>query len=218
MAGLMDATRAMELGKAAYAYTLETLRIGAANRQSNPLVHVNWEKVGGVEVPVFTRRQQSYAYQCVNGMRALRKEIVESDGKMTDIEKEPFRGFLANQTGCGNCAEHAAMAFAWLYVNGHVFVEVLEATGGDHAFCVLNRDGATDPAKPESWNAGAVYIDPWRREISFGREMPRSNSHNLGGFGFTKLHFAIKTRAEGPEDGAMGRAVGKTVQASVPGR
>ena len=215
MAGRMDATKAMELGKAAYAFTLDALKIGAANRQSNPLAHVNWEEVGGVEVPVFTRRQQSYAYQCVNGMRALRKEIVDADAKMTDIEKELFRGLLAHQTRCGNCAEHAAMAFAWLYVNGHFPVEVLEVTGGDHAFCVLNRDGATDPAKPESWNAEAVYIDAWRREISFGREMPRSNRNSLGGFGFTKLHFRIKTRAEAPEGDAFGRAIGKTVRAAM---
>lgn len=164
---------------------------------------------------LLTRRQKSSACPCVNGKRALRTDIRYADARMTDIEKEPFRGLLAHQTRCRNCAGRAAMAFAWLSVNGHLPVEVLEVTGGDHAVCVLNRDGATGPAKPEGWNAEAVDIAPWRREISFGRQMPRSNHNSLGGFGFTKLHFRIKTRAEAPEGDALGRAVGKTVRAAM---
>jgi roadblock/LC7 domain-containing protein len=213
MAALMDKTQAFELGQAALAFVLQTLKIGAANQASNPVTWGNETEVFGTKVPVFTRRQDSFAYQCVNGMRAVRKEIVEADAKMTDIEKELFRGLLANQTACGNCAEHAALAFSWLYGNNHFPVEVLEVTGGDHAFCVLNRDGATDPATPDQWNEESVYIDPWRKRVSFGRAMPRENTHSAGGFGLTKYHFRIKTRAEAPEAPALGRVVGKTMEA-----
>lgn len=70
----------------------------------------------------------------------------------------------AEKGHCGNCAEHAAVAFMHLKNKGIRPVEYMAYMSGffeDHAFVVIGRHAGTNVNKPASWGNHVVVCDPY---------------------------------------------------------
>lgn len=94
------------------------------------------------------------ALQCIREMRAA--QSYEDLEVLTQIRKVAED---ATSTGCGNCGEHAAIAFKYLYDKGVRPIEYGWITGGDHAFVIIGR--ATD-----DWDGhSAIVVDAWAGKV-----------------------------------------------------
>jgi hypothetical protein len=70
---------------------------------------------------------------------------------------------------CGNCAEHAAIAFILLRNRGVRPLEYMFYAAEDHAFVVIGRKADTDLGRPASWGSSAVVCDAY-----YGKAYPVS--------------------------------------------
>lgn len=185
---LMEKKRAMILGKGAMHFVKSKITLGSSNNILNPLgwITPEWK---------FSLAEQSIVSICVDQLRTNASSKAKTSNADL-INKYLIYADQAEKSGCGNCGEQSALAFAWLMRHRAVPVEIMKVTNGDHAFCVLNRDSRTDPAHPDQWNEESVYCDPWRSLISYGRQMSVVNRRNKQGFGSLKYHFESVVRLE----------------------
>jgi hypothetical protein len=184
MAQLLDRITAQHWAKAAYDFTLAQMWVGAENQADNPLNTSG--PPGG----------SSYANICLVAMRGIRKAAVNAGAAPTQLDRALLKGLSGLQTGCGNCGEMAGLAFAFLYMNKVFPAEIMVCGDRDHAFCVLNRRGDTDPADPDQWNDESVCIDPWQKILSRGRDMA-SHRRQVSRPGANKKYFfSVDVRAE----------------------
>jgi hypothetical protein len=71
----------------------------------------------------------------------------------------------AENTGCGNCGEQAAIAFIYLLDRNVRPLDYMAlASPGDHAFVVVGRSAETDEHEPSTWK-GAFVCDPWHGTV-----------------------------------------------------
>lgn len=71
----------------------------------------------------------------------------------------------AVRTRCGNCGEHAAVAFMQCIESKVEPIDYMECAGpgDDHAFLVIGRRENSNPARYDAatWGPDAVVCDPW---------------------------------------------------------
>jgi hypothetical protein len=98
---------------------------------------------------------------CVRMMRASPSPIKKNN--MHDYIRS--WAARARHFKCGNCAEHAAVAFTYLEDKGirpiH-YMAILER--GDHGFVVIGRAPNSSDGNIESWGINAVVCDPWHEK------------------------------------------------------
>lgn len=107
------------------------------------------------------------ADRCVYGK--LRQDSQWQDGiAMKDDPYQRIQGFeaiaaIAQQYGCGNCMEMAAMAFMYLYrLNVRPLDYMALMPPADHAFVVIGRKGSEeDDNHGGNWGKNAIVCDPW---------------------------------------------------------
>ena len=129
--------------KQAYDYTKGKLTIGASNKWSDMITSLG------------------AAQMCVRTIRRMGTDVPlpAHAGKVpTHLRAAAYK---AEAAGCGNCGEHAAVAFMYLYNKSQFPVEVMQGSNVDHLFVVLGRDAAGDVDKPGKWGEKAVICDPW---------------------------------------------------------
>jgi len=82
---------------------------------------------------------------------------------VTDARKVAENAIRAR---CGNCGEHAAVAFVMLIDRGVEPIDLMECTSTDHSFVVIGRRENSDPGRYDSvkWGPDAVICDPWANE------------------------------------------------------
>lgn len=178
MAKLLPKDKALQFGQAAFDYVQEKIHLGASNRVDN-----------------LTAWNGNTVALCVTNSRKLYQDYKSNNPDAVFDERLYERARIAEEAGCGNCLEQTSLAVSWLLRSGvKAPIEFLQVSNGDHAFCVLNRSEKTDVANPHEWNEAAVYIDPWRSEISLGQDMARSNRFSKFGLGTTKYHFTALKR------------------------
>jgi len=104
------------------------------------------------------------ALSCVNKMR---EEIVPmlamTDGSMG--EQLRVRAEVAGDRRCGNCAEQAAVAFAYLVGIGARPIEYFDFSNKDHAYVVIGRPLCSEITIPETWGPYTFICDPWRGAV-----------------------------------------------------
>lgn len=133
------ASRNLARGREAVAYVKKTLTLGAGNKLN--------DIVGSFGASPF----------CVAALRAY-----ENFGDPKD-EVDQIREWAAKAATmkCGNCGEHAAIAFCYLLDLEVKPLDYMFATNHDHAFVVIGRPATSDVSKPEEWGADAVVVDAW---------------------------------------------------------
>ncbi len=177
--------RLLHFAKNAVDYTKWTLVIGAGNIKSNakktggwseesvfrmrraPVKweHGEWKEVDVTEglglpgppvmVPKFVRdKEKGFAYDLPGPLK-----------KPDKFDRAHVQTLARRATAAraGNCQEHAAVAYGWLYeharfISGWTYISV-----PDHAFVVLNRADSVSMEKTKAfhWGPDSVLCDPW---------------------------------------------------------
>ena len=73
---------------------------------------------------------------------------------------------------CGNCAEHAAVAFVFLQTRGIIPIDYMEGQNVDHAFVVIGREQNGKKSHWTTWGPNAVVCDPWAGKCFPAKEIP----------------------------------------------
>ncbi len=94
-----------------------------------------------------TTTSSSAAKICVADMRSGQSSAVAG---LSMLDKLRHIARAASNAGCGNCGEHAAITFLYLYDRGLRPVEFATLSNGDHAFAMLGRPHM------HSYSAGVV--------------------------------------------------------------
>ena len=135
---MMSSGQNLVWAKAAVSYTKKALSTGPSNKLSNmglrPLM-------------------------CVNMMR----------GSASPMKKNNMYDFIrswasrAQHFKCGNCAEHAAVAFVYLKDKGILPIHYMALVGkGDHGFVVIGRKTGSPDGNLASWGPNAIVCDPYK--------------------------------------------------------
>jgi hypothetical protein len=130
-------------------HTLNALPLGAADRASDLFSF----KVFGLIPALLVNRSFKVLGDCIDSVT----------GQKSSSNDDFFKAaFYAERYGCGNCYEHAAVAYTWLYRNGVRPIAVLGRT--NHAFVILGygRSSLTDP---QGWPVEAWICDPWKKIV-----------------------------------------------------
>jgi hypothetical protein len=82
----------------------------------------------------------------------------------------------AVRSRCGNCGEHAALAFVTCIDQKVEPLDYMECAGpgDDHVFLVIGRREGSDPTRYDAagWGPDAVVCDPWMNKAYPCAEMP----------------------------------------------
>lgn len=73
---------------------------------------------------------------------------------------------------CGNCAEHAAVAFVFLQDRGIIPIDYMEGQNVDHVFVVIGREKNGQKSHWTTWGPNAVVCDPWDGKCFPAKEIP----------------------------------------------
>ncbi|WP_106092151.1 hypothetical protein [Enhygromyxa salina] len=176
--------RLLHFAKNAVDYTKWTLVIGASNIESNvektggwsqesvlrmrraPVkwVHGEWQNVDigpelgmnqPVVVPQLVRdKDKGFVYDLPGPLK-----------KPDKFDRAHVQTLARRATAArtGNCQEHAAVAYGWLYEHARFVSSWTYISVPDHAFVVLNRNDTESMGKTKAfhWGAEAVLCDPW---------------------------------------------------------
>lgn len=99
---------------------------------------------------------------CVWGARTIMNVKIHKEAKNKGDMIEIWAS-VSKRFGCGNCAEHAAIAFIYLrdaQIRPLDFMAYMKAWT-DHAFVVLGREESSDLGDPGTWGKSAVVCDPY---------------------------------------------------------
>lgn len=72
--------------------------------------------------------------------------------------------------GCGNCDEHASLAFTFLERVGIRPIDYMVLP--NHAFVVIGRPASSDPTDYTTWGNEAVICDPWDHKVFPAADIP----------------------------------------------
>lgn len=103
---------------------------------------------------------------CIIGMRRKSEACIQDNwiwesGAEAMIECHAAEAIKA---GCGNCGDHAAVAFHLLRLWGIAPLDFMRAANSNHNFVVIGRTRTSDPKSPLTWGVAAVVCDPWDYE------------------------------------------------------
>ena len=76
----------------------------------------------------------------------------------------------AAQWGCGNCEEHASVAFVFLERDGTRPIDYVQLP--NHAFVVVGRDRNSNPTDYRTWGSEAAVCDPWDGQVYAAVNIP----------------------------------------------
>lgn len=94
-------------------------------------------------------------------------------GKVRRVQDEiEIKANMAIKHGCGNCGEHAQIAFCYLLNKKIHPLDYMELVDNDHAFVVIGRLKGSSPSDPGTWGSDAVVCDPWASQ--HGQAYPAS--------------------------------------------
>lgn len=137
----------LTLATQAVAHTLDVLYKGAANRISDLILSFGLSTFDVLEM----RDDKSY------------------DGTPY-IWKDAAR---AIKHGCGNCGEHAAVAFMFLHAQKIRPIDFMALPKPrDHNFVIIGRASNSDPKDYLTWGDEAVVCDPWDKKAFIAKEIP----------------------------------------------
>lgn len=103
---------------------------------------------------------------CVADMRqtamtCIQKNWIFEEGAEAMIECHAAEAMKA---GCGNCGDHAAVAFHLLRLWGARPIDFMKAANSNHNFVVIGRPRTADAKLPLTWGIAAVVCDAWDYE------------------------------------------------------
>jgi hypothetical protein len=131
---LISAQRAVE-------YTKKKIPLGASNRLGD----------------VWDSRGESIT--CVGGEKVAEMVMSKVLARMDLLDKIRTIAKMAEDRRCGNCAEQACVAFAYLYDQGVRPLDLMQFANGDHGMVVIGRSEVSmDSSK---WGAECYVADPW---------------------------------------------------------
>jgi hypothetical protein len=138
-------------GKAGVAFVRSKMTVGASNKA----------------VEVF--RSYGGSLLCVLATRSV--EISVPRGPVPNWIRE--MAAKAENVGCGNCGEQAALAFMYLYEQLHSRpLDFMARTNRDHAFVVIGRTNKSKDDDYTTWGNEAVVCDPWDLKAYAAAEIP----------------------------------------------
>lgn len=110
------------------------------------------------------------AFLCVKMMRHGSKSTLRHRTMYDYVRSWAAR---ARHFGCGNCAEHAAVAFVYLEDKKIVPIDYLgSVTDGDHAFIVIGRAHGSKKTDIKTWGSRAVVCDPYYDKVYPASQIP----------------------------------------------
>jgi hypothetical protein len=149
----------LETAKQANAIVKKKLTIGPGNR---------WFSGMGAALCVKLQRRESTREIERRATDIKRKAAAAGKGQAAEWAKwEQVIGIWAKNAEahhCGNCAEHAAIAFTYLKNAGTRPIEYMGYLSGyfeDHAFVVIGRKPDSDINKPVAWGSDVAICDPY---------------------------------------------------------
>lgn len=137
----MNDAELMEHGRRAVHEAQTALSLGASNWPDNPKP----ENVG-----------------CIKRLRSIYGQLVE--GRLNTAQEILNIAGAAANARCGNCQEHAALAFQYLWLEGIRPIHFLHEPKGDHNVVAIGPN-----------EAGSVVIDAWRGQVARWSEYPRAS-------------------------------------------
>lgn len=150
---------AVSNAKRANAVVKKKLSVGPGNR---------WYSGMGAVLCVKAQRRE--------GMKELNRRAAEIKKKASAVGKGQVAEWAkweqviaiwaknAEKYHCGNCAEHAAVAFGYLKNAGIRPIEYMAFMSSifeDHGFVVIGRKISTDLNKPLAWGTEVAVCDPY---------------------------------------------------------
>ena len=128
--------------------TREILKKGAGNKPFNAML--------GLGFPIL----------CVSQARGMADRI-----EKYQVAKSPKEARIqavheaASFWQCGNCGEHAAVAFILLRDMGVRPIDLMERQKKDHGFVVIGRSPQSPATKPMDWGQAAIVCDAYYDEV-----------------------------------------------------
>jgi len=115
--------------------------------------------------------KNTQAVYCTAEVKKYTEPIMEG---VIDDSKIRRAAAYALSYGCGNCGEHAVIAFTFLMDHGVKPLDFMELFDNRprHNFVVIGREVDSEPAKYGTWGENAVVCDPWDRNVYPAREYP----------------------------------------------
>lgn len=140
--------------RAALQFTVNALPLGAGDRAGD------YVSSFGVLIPalVATRGFQAFA----GTMDRMGKSNV------TELDTVQNAAFAAQKWGCGNCWEHAAVAYMFLRRSGIRPIALIGRT--NHAFVMIGNDMRTAFDDPSSFPRNSWICDAWGKQVYPARQ------------------------------------------------
>ena len=159
---------AVTWGCTAYRHACWTLVIGMSNQPSRVEETGGWSKTSTL---LARRKSHQWVKRDQHWVMTAPRAKYETEGDTTH-EKTLDRAKRAAQYRAGNCGEHAAVVYAYLWEKARdkrigLVSRVSCKKPGDHAFVVIGRDPFGD-GSVNSWGPAAVVVDAWGRCVCDG--------------------------------------------------
>ena len=169
-------------GRTAYRHATTTLVIGMSNQPYRVKETGGWSKTSTLLV---RRQPHQWVKNGSNWVLDTPKNARQVDKSKTTHEGMLEAAQRAAQYRAGNCAEHAAVAYAYLYEKARgsgigLVSRVSCKKPGDHAFVVIGRDPKGD-GSVASWGAKAVIVDAWGRFVCYGSDIVGTSGKFIAG-------------------------------------
>ena len=166
----------LSLAKMAVDFTKKSLFLGSSNKANEQHVAL---------VTPLCVAGNKISFKTGLGLKP-QKDIESADGKRYDMwDYQVEVAIHALRKGCGNCGEHAAVAYLWLLKNHARPLDFMSRTNADHAFVVIGRPASATISRPESWGPEAVVCDAWDGAYypatEIADKMPRGIMESLTG-------------------------------------
>ncbi len=159
-------------GRTAYHWAKSTLVIGMGNKPERVEATGNWSKIS----TALTRKgTHSWVKKDKHWVLVAPKDARFRPQGENRHEKELDISRHASEFRAGNCGEHAAVAYSylWEHAGGSELGLVSRVNckkPGDHAFIVIGRDPNGD-GSVASWGPESLVIDPWGDLICKGTDV-----------------------------------------------
>lgn len=149
----------MQAARQANAEVKDKLTMGPGNRwYSHPIAEACVNKTRRASIEELNRSAKDIKRKAAAAGQGEAVEWAKWEGAIAIWAKN------AAKNHCGNCGEHAAVAFIYLRDRGVRPIEYMGYVSGifeDHAFVVIGRKAQTDLGNPAKWGADVVICDPY---------------------------------------------------------
>ena len=147
-----EAKHTLKVAEIAMNYTRQMLSFGAGNRLDDVI------DSGGLSI--------------LGTIAAKIGGYFVNPGKKWSVCEIRTLATYARAAHAGNCGEHAAVAFIYLYDRMIRPIDIMSRVNADHQFVVIGREKGI-AHKLSTWGGGAVVCDPWMRRVYLANEINR---------------------------------------------